>query len=455
MRPIDLFKFALKALRERKLRAVLTIIGIVIGPATIVALVGATQGFSAASSSRFQDLGASTIFVTPVGRGFSLTTATTQEIAGLQDVAYVVPYQEASGQISQDGTTVNVDIYAANLAGLSHIFPSLSLQQGAVPSDSDIVGALVGHSIAYPDISGAVNLTVNQVLTATDVRTSASFVTFAVLGGAASGSFVGAPSASAGTDRSFVVRGILNTFGQGLFINPDDSIFIQPSAGQAMLHSSTYSGVVVVASSPSTVTTVTNELTAQFGNDIRATAVTSLTSTITSITQGISTLLEAVAGTSVIVAFVGILTTMLTSVLERTTEIGVLKSLGASSRSIMLSFITEASLTGVIGGVVGACSGAALSYVIISLLSGSLGLGRGALTGGSTAARGAGAAFGGGGFGAVASSATSTSLTITPVITPELIVIAILIAAAVGTLGGLLPAWRASRLTPVEALHRS
>jgi len=454
MRPTDLFKFALKALRERKLRAVLTIVGIVIGPATIVALVGATQGFSAASSSRFQSLGATTIFVTPVGRGFSLTTATTQEISSLQDVAYVVPYQEASGQVTQGGETVNVEIFAANLADLSHIFPSLTIQQGATPADSDIVGALVGHSIAYPDISGAENITLNQVITATGVRTTA-FVTFTSSGGGAS-AFPGS-SSGASADRSFVVRGILSTFGQGLFINPDDSIFIQASAGQAMLRSSTYSGVVVIASSPSTVTTVTNELTAQFGNDIRATAVTSLTSTIQSITQGISTLLEAVAGTSVIVAFVGILTTMLTSVLERTTEIGVLKSLGASSRSIMLSFIMEASLTGVIGGVAGAASGAGLSYVIISLLSGSLGLGRGGLAGGTAAARGGGAAaaFGGGGFGAAASSATSTTLTITPLITPELIVIAILIATAVGTLGGILPAWRASRLTPVEALHRS
>jgi putative ABC transport system permease protein len=222
-----------------------------------------------------------------------------------------------------------------------------------------------------------------------------------------------------------------------------------------MLHTSTYNGVVVVASGASTVTQVTNELTATFGDNIRATAVTSLTSTIQSITQGVSTLLEAVAGTSVIVAFVGIMTTMLTSVLERTTEIGVLKSLGASSRSIMLAFITEASVTGVIGGVVGAGAGAALSYVIISLLSGSLRLGGGlGGAGPALATRAAGSGFGGGGFVTAASSA-STTLNITPVITPELIIIAILIATAVGTLGGILPAWRASRLTPVEALHRS
>jgi len=453
LRPIDLFKFALKALRERKLRAVLTIIGIVIGPATIVALVGATQGFSSASSARFETLGATTIFVSPVGRGFSITTSTVQQIQAMPDVSYAVPYQEASGQITQGGDAVNVEILALDLNQLSHIFPSLTLGQGSQPGGADLVGAIVGHSIAYPDITDATNVTVGQVLTATGVRSSQ----FAVFTGGGGGGFSlsSGGSSSASTDRSFVVRGIYDSFGQGLFLNPDDSIFIQQSAGQAMLHTSTYNGVVVVASSASAVTQVTSELTSAFGQNIRATAVTSLTSTIQSITQGVSTLLEAVAGTSVIVAFVGIMTTMLTSVLERTTEIGVLKSLGASSRSIMMAFITEASFTGFIGGVVGAGMGAALSYVIISLLSGSLRLGGGGLgAAGAGAAARSGAGGFGGGFASSAASA-STTLTITPVITPELLVIAILIATAVGTLGGILPAWRASRLTPVEALHRS
>jgi putative ABC transport system permease protein len=450
MRPTDLFKFALKALRERKLRAILTIIGIVIGPATIVALVGATQGFSSASSARFQSLGATTIFVSPVGRQFSLTASTVQQIQGLQGVAYAVPYQEAGGTITQGGETISVQIIALDLSQLDHIFPSLTLGQGSIPSASDLVGAAVGYSIAHPDISGATNVSVGQVIVTSSVR-STQFAVFAGAGG--STSFSGGAS-SGGTQKSFLVRGIFNSFGQGLFVNPDDSIFVQQSDGQAVLHASTYNGVIVVATSASTVTQVTNELTSEFGQNIRATAVTSLTSTIQSITQGVSTLLEAVAGTSVIVAFVGIMTTMLTSVLERTTEIGVLKSLGASSRSIMLAFITEASVTGLIGGVVGAGAGAALSYVIVSLFSGSLRLGGGGLGGGVTSRAGAGGPAGVGPAFASSSSA-STTLTITPVITPELLIIAILIATAVGTLGGILPAWRASRLTPVEALHRS
>lgn len=446
MRAVDLFKFAFRALGERKLRAALTILGIVIGPATIVALVGATQGYSNATASRFETLGANTIFVTPVGRSFSLTSTDVDEIQSLSGVVSAVPYQEASGQISQGGSTVNVEIYALDPGQLASILPSLGLQQGSLPSSSDEVGAAIGNSIAYPDITSAENSTVNQVLTVSNIRSAAALVTFTGGGGfGGSGATSSSGGSSTGTERSFIIRGIFSSFGQSFLINPDGSIFISASAGQQLLHTSTYSGVVVVAANSADVTQVMSELTSLFGQDIRSTAVTSLLSTIQSVSQGASTLLEAVAGTSVIVAFVGIMTTMLTSVLERTTEIGILKALGASSRSIMLAFIAEASVTGVIGGVIGAGVGAGLSYVLISYLSGSLSIG--------------GLGFGGGavvrGAGATASSTASSTLSITPAITPEILAIAVVIALAVGTVGGILPAWRASRLTPVEALHRS
>ena len=175
----------------------------------------------------------------------------------------------------------------------------------------------------------------------------------------------------------------------------------------------------------------------------------SIVSTIQSVTSGTDTLLLAVGATSVLVAFIGIMTTMLTSVMERTKEIGVLKALGSSSRGIMLAFLVEASITGVVGGLIGAGVGFGLSYLVIGYLGGSI-AGLGGLGRGGTAAAGGGfASFGAGG------SSASTTLTITPAITPELVALSILLAVAVGTLGGLLPAWRASRLNPVEALRRS
>ena len=377
MRVRDLFKFSVRALRERKLRAALTIIGIVIGPATIVSIVSATQGYSNAATSRFSDLGATTLYVSPVGRGFSLTSSTVSEIQAFTDVSSVLPYQQLSGQLTQGGATVSVSILALDLSQLNSAFPSLSLQQGTLPTPTDTIGAVLGNSVAYPNIKDATNASINDVVTVSGVRTQ----TFAFFGAGGSGS-------SSGTTRSFVVRGIFNSFGQSFTINPDSSIFIQLSAGQQILHSQTYNGLIVIASSASTVTQVESELTTAFGQDVRVSTVTSLLSTIQSVTSGTDTLLLAVAATSILVAFIGILTTMLTSVLERTTEIGLLKALGQSSRGIMFAFIAEASVTGFLGGIIGAGAGIALSFVIISALSGTLRLpGAGGFGGGAAVVR--------------------------------------------------------------------
>jgi putative ABC transport system permease protein len=425
---------------ERKLRTALTIIGIVIGPATIVSIVGATQGYSNASTARFQSLGATTIFVSPVGRGFSITTSEVSQIQNLAEVSLVLPYRQMSGQITQGGQTLNVQILSLDLSQVERIFPSLNLQQGSTPGSSDLTGAVLGNSVAYPNIKGATNATVNGVITISNLRSAV----FAFGPG-------GEATSPASAQRSFVVRGIYNAFGQGFGINPDQSIFIPLSEGEQISHSQTYGGLVVIASGTGTVNQVISEIETSFGQNVRITSVTSLLSTIQSITQGTQTLLEAVGGTSILVAFFGIMTTMLTSVLERSTEIGVLKAIGASSRGVMLAFISEASVTGILGGVIGAAAGSLLSFVVISFLSGTFrigGLGGGAV---GTFRGAAGAA----GFPGAASASTSATLSISPAISPEIILLAILIATAVGTIGGILPAWRASRLTPVEALHRS
>jgi len=446
VRATDLFRFSTKALTERKLKAILTIIGIMIGPATIVALVGATQGYSNAASGRFSSLGATTVFVSPVGRGTTLTSDDISTVEALPGVSSVLAYDEISGQISQGGETVGVTVIATDLTQLEAVIPTLTLAEGSVPASSDQVGAVIGNSIAYPGISGANNVSVGQVLTLSNVgRSSFTFGGGAVAFGG--GGATGGSGSSATTQRSFVVGGIYSRFGQGFGIDPDTSVFVPLSTGQLILHSASYSGIMVVASSAGAVSDVITEIDNLYGQNVRTTSADSLLSSIQSVTSGTTTLLEAVAATSVLVAFIGIMTTMLTSVIERTKEIGILKALGTSSRGIMLTFIAEALVVGLAGGILGAVAGVGLSYLIINLLSrSSLGLGGGA----------GGVSFVSGGRAAVASSSTaSTTLSIAPAITPEILAVAVLLALAVGVVGGLLPAWRASRMNPVEALKRS
>lgn len=449
----------MRALTERKLRAALTILGIVIGPATIVALVGATQGYSNASAAQFSTLGATTLFVSPVGRGTTLTAADVNTIQNYSGVAAVIPYLQFNGQINEGSYSIGTQVYAVDFSQLSSAIPSLTLANGSTPTSSDSVGAAIGYGIANPGLQGVGNFTVNQVVTVSGLGRFASFTINGKAVGFGGGDQQQPQQQSGGSSHSFVIRGIYKQFGQGFGVNPDDSVFIPIASGQSILHTTTYTGLMVVASDANTVSQVTSELNNQYGSNIRIISVSSLLSSIQSATAGVQTLLEAVGGTSVLVAFIGIMTTMLTSVLERTREIGVLKALGSSSRGIMTVFLTEAVVTGLLGGVVGVAAGYGLSYLVIEALSGTLRLptfGGGApvVRGASAAGRGgANAGFGGPSFASTSSS--STSLTITPAITPEVMILAILLAVAVGTFGGLIPAWRASRLNPVEALRRS
>src|SRR5580700_7256321 len=201
MRPLGLFRYAMRALTERKLRAVLTILGIVIGPATIVSLVSATQGYSNASTAQFSSLGATTLFVAPVGRSTTLTAADVSLIRNFTGVSAALGYQQANGEVTDGSYTISASVVAIDFSQLSSAFPTLTLGQGAVPADSDTVGAAVGYSIANPDLQGASNFSVNQVLTVSGLGRSASFS----FNGNAIGFGNFAAASSSSSKKSFVI----------------------------------------------------------------------------------------------------------------------------------------------------------------------------------------------------------------------------------------------------------
>lgn len=436
MRFQDLVKFAWRAMSDRKLRTALTILGLVIGPATIVALVGATAGFSNSVTAQFAKTGTTSIFISPAERGVSLTSADIPTLTAMPDVQAVVPFYLLQGTVTQGSQSTPVQIMAGDFTQLQLVFPGLTLAEGADPTTNDLGGAAIGNTLAFPNVAGVPDLGLNQIV-------SVTLSSFGGFGG----------TGSTGT-KSFIIRGIYNAFGQGFLVNPDSGIFIPLAAGQSILHANKYSGIVVVATSASTVNQVITEITNQYGQQLRVIAVTSILSTITSITGGIETILGAIAGISVLVAFIGIMTTMFTTVIERTKEIGILKAVGYNSRNVLSIFLVEALITGFTGGVIGAAAGAGLSYIVVSFFSG-FSLGGGSSSG--TRAGGGGGFFVAGGAAASRSAAASTSpvstLSITPAISPELILLAVGLATVVGMLAGFLPAWRASRLPPVEALR--
>ncbi|HEY4673762.1 MAG TPA: ABC transporter permease [Nitrososphaerales archaeon] len=437
MKPQDIIKFSYNALRNRKLRAALTIIGIAIGPATIVALIAATGGFANQATAQFQKLGAETILVSPVGRiavagagqspfggnnggGASLDVDNQKALAGLDGVKTVLPYYRVSATMRTGTQNSQVSIIALDTVQLRSLFPGIQISEGSEPGSSEFTSALVGYNVAHPGGASS-DLTLNQVVSVSySVRNQRQSTT---------------------ESRSFVVKGVLNQFGQGLFLNPDDTIFVNMGTGRLLTKSNTYSGFYVVAKSADDVTDIVGQINDRYSSEMRATTVSSILSTVQTITSNISNLLGSIAAVSVVVAFTGIMTTMLTSVNERVREIGMLKALGTTRRGITLIFLSEAVLAGFIGGLIGAAMGSSLSFwVASSLFSGGLGIGGPVRLGARPPGQGGGAA--------------APAVAITPAITPELFAGAVVLAVVVAILAGMIPAWKASKLTPVQALSR-
>ena len=133
----------------------------------------------------------------------------------------------------------------------------------------------------------------------------------------------------------------------------------------------------------------------------------------------VTAFISFVAGISLLVGGIGVMNIMLVSVTERTREIGIRKSLGAKTSSIMLQFLAEAAILTVIGGLIGIILGILAAYGICSVISGSIGM------------------------------------TITPGISPTVIFVATLFSCAVGVFFGIYPAKKAARLSPIDALRRN
>jgi putative ABC transport system permease protein len=436
LRARAVLRYALEALTERKVHAVLVIAGIVIGPAAIVSLFGATQGYSNASGQQFSTLGASTLFVNPSPflTGATLTASDAAAIQKLQGVVAVAPYQQLNGVLNYTwarggSSAMSVSIIAIDFSGLEKAFPDLSLVQGRYPSSSDVSSAAVGYSIANQGEGNPNNLTLNSVVTITGLTNGKVQLSKPGAGDVTSGS----------TTRSFTVTGIFGLYGRGAGISPDRTVFIPLASGEAIFNSSAYTGIMVVTSGLDSVASVESAIQKSYGQLIDVTSVNSLVSTIKSISAGTETLLEVIATTSVLVAIVAISTTMLTSVRARTREIGLLKALGSTNAGILSIFLSETIVVGLLGGVVGAAVGYALSFVVIGALSGTL------RWPGFAAQSNVG----------IATAPGTSTLSITPAISPELVFLAVLLAVAIGVLGGLFPAWKASRMNPADALRRS
>ena len=354
MSALDLFRLALGRLGTGKLRTGLTMLGVIIGVASVVALVAVGQGATSGISSRLQGLGTNLLTVNP---GASVSGFT-------------------RGAAGSSTTLTLADATAlGSLTGVQAVAPQISTQKlviaGAKNTTTTVIGTTPGYitALAYAMWQGS-------FLTPASVDAG---LRVAVLG-ATTADDLGLGASAIGTDVAiaglpFRVVGIMQAKGGTGFQSPDDEVLVPVStAGALLVGGTSVRSIGVSVTTPEQMTTVTAEITAALrqrhgltgtaADDFTIQNQDQLLATVSSVSTLLTVLLAGIASISLIVGGIGIMNIMLVSVRERTREIGIRKAIGARGRDILAQFLIEALALSLAGGLVGIVIGLAISALI-------------------------------------------------------------------------------------------
>ena len=397
----DIIGSAWNGVKSRKFRFALNLIGILIGCAAITGLISLTQGLGSNVSGQLSSLGASKITITSGGNAFANpgagggdgSTATrvldykvVNQISKISDISYTVPV-DSGGSVSY---SINGKTYYYSVTGSTDDYfkvnPSIEVAAGRALLRSDAGVAVIGANIAQPTDSTSQIINVGDRI---KVTATVNDVTKTL---------------------TLRVVGILKKTG-GSFGSSDSAIIIPLTTfDQFFEKNGKYNAIQVLASSTDKIDAVSQKIKNSISGISVTTAATAqaLVSSVLGIIQAV---LGGIASISLIVAGVGIVNTMTISVLERTKEIGVMKALGAKASDILILFLSEAILTGIIGGVIGG----ALGFVV----------------------------------GIVAGNIIGLTVSISLVLGFEVVGFSVVTCVV----SGIYPAWHAAKLNPVEALR--
>jgi putative ABC transport system permease protein len=353
----ETFSVALGALRANKLRSFLTMLGVVIGVAAVIAMVALGRGAQQSVNERIAALGTTLLTVTPgqiFGRGVA---------SGTDRARLTIDDAEALAERGRHITAVQPE-----MSGQAQV------QYGSANANTSIVGTTAN----YPEVR---RYTVAAGRMFTDAENAAS-QRVAVVGAAVLQNLnVSTPEALVGEairikGIQFTVAGVLAEKGQGsAFGNPDDQVLIPINTARfRVLGSDRIRSISVLAPSesmiPQTMAEIQSILRREHRlrpgreDDFSIRSQSDFLSTLGETTQTFTFLLAGIAAVSLLVGGIGIMNIMLVSVTERTREIGVRKALGATRRTILLQFLIEAVVLCLFGGTVGVLLGAAGAYTL-------------------------------------------------------------------------------------------
>lgn len=400
---VDILKEIFWSLSGNKVRSGLTILGVVIGIASVITMVAIGTGAQASIQASIQSIGSNLVVVSPgaqrgsavnQGRGSATTltlddaTAISTDVANIQAVA---PEVTRRYQVTAGGNNTNTQV------------------AGSLPSYTTVRTITMDIGSFYTDA---------QVKTASKV---------AVLGPTTRDDLFGAGVDPIGkfiriNKVDFQVIGVTVSKGGAGFANPDDSVYVPISSAQRYLSGNTYiSAISVAAQSQGTMASVEQGITDLLllrhkipdptQADFNLVSQSDIIAAAASVTGTFTILLSSIAGISLLVGGIGIMNMMLTTVTERTREIGLRKAVGIERRFINLQFLGEAVALTFLGGAVGVLLGFGSSALVTK-------------------------------FGGVATQVSFSS-----------VLLAFCVSAAVGVIFGFYPARKAAALSPIEALR--
>ena len=398
---------ALRGLMANKLRSALTILGIVIGVAAVVALMAIGNGATSSITSRIQGNGANLLNIQagrsqrPSSGSFAPTYLTYKD------------YQALSKTLT-------------DVAGIAPAYQSrYTVTQGIQSSQTSVIGVTEDYIPVH-----TYEVESGRGITANDRK---KYSQMAVLGATTAEDLFPDTSPIGKTIKmngvTFTVVGTLKSKGSSGFDNQDDLVLIPLETGYSKLFGSNatqngekvVSAIAVSASSAETVDSVSAQITfvmrhqhhlkVSDDDDFRVFNQAELLSTLSSVTATLTTFLGAIAALSLLVGGIGIMNITLVSVSERTREIGLRKAVGARKDHILFQFLVETTTLSLIGGIVGILLGAAIAWVVTAL-------------------------------GLITAEVSLSS-----------VLLSFFFSAAIGVFFGIYPAYRAANLHPMEALR--